>query len=120
MSVLKSIGEDILKGLKIVGQFVPIARILAGATPTKVDDAILNVFDGIINTTRIIEVAIPAVNSAASGADKAAAALPIVKQILLSSELVKGSEIVNEDEFIASAKDFINAAVRLQNSLRIK
>lgn len=118
-SFLKKAGQVLSAGLTLTGLIFPVLRpFLGSAQPdpgsilTKVDTGV-NDFTAIGTQIITIETAL----QGKTGADKLAAAAPLVAGIVRTSELVSGHKIANEAEFIAGCKDLTNATVRIMNSL---
>lgn len=114
MTFLKKLGQILAAGLQIVGQFFPILQPFLGssAAAQRVTTAV-NDFTQIGQVVLQVETAL----QGATGTAKLAAAVPLVAQIVKTSELVSGHPIKQESEFIGGVQDLTNAVVRVLNSL---
>lgn len=115
MSFLKKLGQVLYNLVGIVTGVGPLIKPFLGSGKASgyVSTAI-NDFTAIGSTVIQIETAL----QGKSGADKLAACVPLVKQIIQSSEMVSGHQIANEAEFTAACTDITNGVVRLLNSLK--
>ena len=115
MSFLKKLGQILAAGLQVVGVFFPVLKpfLGSGAVASTATTAV-NDFTSIGTVIVQIETAL----QGASGPAKLAAVVPLVTQIVKTSELVAGHQIANEAEFIAGNTDLANAVVRILNSLK--
>jgi len=115
MSFLKKIGQVLAAGLQLVGVVFPVLQpfLGSGSTATKVATAV-NDFTAIGTQVIAIETAL----QGKTGAEKLAAAIPLVGSIVRTSELVAGHQVANEAEFSAGIADLTNATVRIMNSLK--
>lgn len=114
MSFLKVLGQILSKGLQLVGLFPVIQPLLGSGKAATVVTTAVNDFTKIGTTVVQIETAL----QGKTGADKLAAAVPLVQQIIQTSELVSGHQVANEAEFEAACTDITNGVVRLLNSLK--
>lgn len=115
MSFLKKIGQVLAAGLQLVGVVFPVLQpfLGSGSTATKVATAV-NDFTAIGTQVIAVETAL----QGKTGAEKLAAAIPLVGSIVRTSELVAGHQVANEAEFSAGIADLANAVVRIMNSLK--
>lgn len=116
MTFLKKLGQLLLKGTTLAAGVYPLVQPLLGskagaAVGTVVND--LNLIAGQVNT---IELAL----SGKIGADKFAALLPLVAQIIRTSELVSGKEIADEAKFQAGVGEVAQGVVDILNSIHEK
>lgn len=109
LSVMKAIG---LGSLRAFG----VAAPLVSAMVPKADPFIAEVIAVVGTTERVVT----ALKSNATGADKAAASLPLVVEALKASELVSGHHIADTAQFQKACQLYIDATVALMNSLEHK
>lgn len=115
MSFLKRLGQILAAGLQVTGVFFPVLRPFLGSGPiAQAAGTVVNDFTQVGTTVLMIETAL----QGKTGAEKLAAAAPLVAQIVKTSELVSGHQIGNEAEFVAGTQDLTNAVVRILNSLK--
>lgn len=114
MGFLKVLGQILSKGLQLVGIFPMIAPLFGASKAGQVAATAVNDFTAIGTTIIQIETAL----QGKSGVDKLSAAVPLVSQIVKTSEMVSGHQIANEAEFTAGVTDLTNAVVRIMNSLK--
>lgn len=111
-SVLGKIGSGLMK---IVGLVFPI--VIAATPAGKTQD----ILTGVFNIVGVIERAFSGLQAANPGQkfgpDKLKAALPLVKDLLLSSELIAGHKILDEQAFTDGCTQLINGAVQVMNSV---
>lgn len=114
MTFLKKLGQILAAGLQIVGQFFPILQPFLGSSA-----AAQKVTTGVNDFTQIGQVVlqIETAMQGATGTAKLAAVVPLISQIVKTSELVANHPVANQSEFIGSIQDLANAMVRLLNSL---
>jgi len=115
MTLLKTIGSIIAKGLQIVLGFAPIAQATfpaqAGTIQT-VEDKLQQIAQIVVQTEAIGQAL------SLTGAQKLTAAAPLVAQEILSSSLLVGHVIANPTLFQQSASDLASAVVGILNSLK--
>lgn len=115
MSFLKKLGMILAKGLSVLGVIFPaLAPLFGSGSTSKIVTTAVNDFTSIGTVIIQIETAL----QGATGIDKLKAAVPLVTNIIRTSELVSGHGVANEAEFIAGCTDATNAVVRILNSLK--
>lgn len=116
MGWLKKFGQTAIKVVGLASGVLPMINgmataVSAGNTTVTSD---LTKIGAVVST---VEVVGQAVTSGLSGPDKLKAAVPLVAQIVQTSELMAGKKIKNETEFTGAVQDYVNATVRLLNAL---
>jgi hypothetical protein len=123
---LKVVGLDLVKGFEIVSGIEPlIAGLLpagsaaAGVAQTVSADLaqIGNIIVSVEGAAASVAAAAPAAGAALTAAQKLAAAVPGVTQVILQSTLLAGRTIENQSLFTASVAQVINGIVGILNSL---
>ena len=93
----------------------PIVSSVAHATPTKVDDAVVDTLAKLRGIVEAVEVF--GQSAGVAGPDKAKAAGPLVAQVFLSSSAFAGHTVANEAEFKAACVDIAAGVARAMNAL---
>jgi hypothetical protein len=91
----------------IISPFLGSGKVAAGVT------TVVNDLTAVASTVVLIETAL----QGKTGADKLAAAIPLVGNIIKTSELVAGKKIQNEALFTQAIQEFTQATVDLLNSI---
>lgn len=117
MTFLKKLGEILLKVVGIAAGVGPIvAPFLGSGSAAKVTNTVVNDLTSIGSVVVQIETAFAAVPNS-SGPQKLQAAIPLVSNIIKTSELVSGKKIANEALFTQACQEFTQATVDLLNSI---
>jgi hypothetical protein len=117
MTFLKKLGQVLLKIVGIAAGVGPIIEPFLGSgkaattTTTVVND--LTQIGSVVTTIETAFAAIP--NS--TGAQKLQAAIPLVGNIIKTSEMVVGKKIANEALFTQAIQEYTQATVDLLNSI---
>lgn len=117
MTFLKKLGQVLLKVMAVATGIGPIIEPLLGS-----GKAATGVTTGINDLTSIgqvvvqIETAFAAIPNS-TGAQKLAAVIPLVSNIIKTSELVVGKKIANEALFTQACTEYAQATVDLLNSI---
>ena len=121
MSVLKKIGQALVKGAAIASEILgfPFISSLLGAIPGKAGQDVAVATSDIGAIAKIVSVAEAMFQTSGSGSQKLAAASPIVQQVLLTwaeSNLPGHSKVHDPAKLAAAAQgitssfaDFLNA-----------
>lgn len=114
MTFLKKLGQLLAKGAAIVLGIGPILLPFLGSGKAgQVAATSINDLTAIAQTVVQIETAL----QGQAGTAKLAAAIPLVTNIVKTSELVAGKKIANEALFTQACQEFTQATVDLLNSL---
>jgi hypothetical protein len=117
MTFLKKLGSVLLKIVGIAAGVGPIVGPLLGSGESaKVTGTIVNDLTSIGSVVTMIETAFGAVPGS-TGAQKLQAAIPLVGNIIKTSELVVGKKIANEALFTQSIQEITQGMVDLLNSI---
>jgi hypothetical protein len=115
-SILKKIGEIILKGKEIIPIVGPFIKAYAPDNIDKVVDVAslkLDELGRIVITTEAIGQAL-----GLSGEDKLKAAIPLFGQVVMQSALIGGKRIDDEVLYNEGLKDLTNGVVKIMNSVK--
>ena len=117
MTFLKKLGQILLKVLSIATGVGPIIQPFLGSGKAgTVATTAVNDLTAIGQVVLQIETAFAAVPNS-TGAQKLQAAIPLVSNIIKTSELVIGKKIANEALFTQACQEFTQATVDLLNSI---
>lgn len=117
MSFLKRLGTVLANLAGIAAGVGPIITpFLGSGKAAQVATATVNDLTAVGSTVVQIETAFTAIPGA-TGAQKLAAAIPLVGNIIKTSELVAGKKIGNEALFTQAIQEYTQATVDLLNSL---
>lgn len=117
MTFLKKLGQALLKGLQIAMGVGPIITPFLGSGKAgQVAQVVNNDLTSIGQVVLQIETAFAAIPNS-TGVQKLQAVIPLVKNIVATSELVAGKKIQNEQLFDQAVQEFAQATVDLLNSI---
>ena len=117
MSFLKKLGQILVNVAGIATGVGPIILPFLGSGKAgQVAGVTVNDLTAIGSTIVQIETAFAAIPGA-TGAQKLAAAIPLVGNIIKTSELVSGKKIANEALFTQAIQEYAQATVDLLNSI---
>ena len=117
MTFLKKLGQILLKVLSIATGVGPIIQPFLGSGKAgTVATTAVNDLTAIGQVVLQIETAFAAVPNS-TGAQKLQAAIPLVSNIIRTSEMVIGKKIANEALFTQACQEFTQATVDLLNSI---
>jgi hypothetical protein len=117
MTFLKKLGEVLLKVLAIATSVGPVIQPFIGSGKAGTTTAtVVNDLTSIGSVVVQIETAFAAIPNS-TGAQKLQAAIPLVSNIIKTSELVVGKKIANETLFTQACTEFTQATVDLLNSI---
>lgn len=117
MSFLKRLGQILVKVAGIATGIGPIILPFLGSGKAgQVAGTTVNDLTAIGSTIVQIETAFAAIPGA-TGAQKLAASIPLIGNIIKTSELVAGKKIANEALFTQAIKEYAQATVDLLNSI---
>ena len=116
-SFLKNLGSSLVKVVAIESGVGPIIEpFLGSGKPATVATSAVNDLTSTGQVVLQIETAFAAVTGS-TGAQKLQAAIPLVSNIIKTSELVVGKKIANEALFTQACQEYTQATVDLLNSI---
>lgn len=117
MTFLKKLGQVLLKVIGIAAGIGPLVTpFLGSGKASQVASTTVNDLTLVGQTVVQIETAFAAVPNS-TGAQKLQAAVPLVSNIIKTSELVVGKKIANEALFTQACQEYTQATVDLLNSI---
>ena len=118
MTFLKKLGTVLLKVVAIAAGVGPVIQpFLGSGKVASVAATAENDLTSIGQVVVQIETAFAALGPSATGAQKLQAAIPLVANIIKTSELVVGKKIANEALFTQACQEYTQATVDLLNSI---
>lgn len=115
MSFLKKLGQILAKVFEIVSGVGPVLTpFLGSGAAAQTAETAVNDLTAIGQVVVQVETAI---QTPGSGSVKLAAAIPLVANIVKTSELVSGHQIANESLFIQGCTELAQGVVDVLNSL---
>jgi hypothetical protein len=115
ITFLKKLGLAIVQGIAVASGIGPIVAPLFGAKGGVVVSTVTNDLTVIGQLVAMIEAAL---QGAKSGAEKLAAVVPLVANVVRTSELVGGRHVADENLFIQGIQKMVNGVVDVLNSLK--
>ena len=117
MTFLKKLGQILLNVVGVAAGVGPIiAPFLGSGKAAAAATTTVNDLTAIGSLVLQIETAFAAVPGS-TGAQKLQAAIPLVSNIIKTSEMVSGKKIANEAMFTQACQEFTQATVDLLNSI---
>lgn len=117
MTFLKKFGQVLVNLAGIAAGVGPIVTpFLGSGKAASVAGTVVNDLTAIGSVVLQMETAFAALGSA-TGADKLKAALPLVGNIIKTSELVAGKKIANDALFAQAIQEYTQATVDLLNAI---
>ena len=117
MTFLKKLGQVLLKVVGIAAGVGPIITpFLGSGKAAQITGTAVNDLTSIGSLVVQIETAFAAVPGS-TGAQKLQAAIPLVANVIKTSELVAGKKIANEALFTQACTEYTQATVDLLNSI---
>lgn len=117
MTFLKKLGQILLSVAGVAAGVGPIVLpFLGSGKATTVAGTVVNDLTAIGSTIATIETAFAAVPGS-TGAQKLQAAIPLIANIVKTSQLVTGKKIANPALFTQACTEYAQATVDLLNSL---
>ena len=116
MTFLKKLGSILAQGIAVATGAWPLVSGLFGSN-TKAQQVGTTVINDLSSIGAVVVQAEALIQGAGTGAQKLAAAAPLVANIVKTSELVAGHQIANETLFIQGCTDLTNAVAEILNSL---
>jgi hypothetical protein len=117
MTFLKKLGQVLLKVVGIAAGVGPIVEpFLGSGKAATVTTTAVNDLTSIGQVIAQIETAFAAIPNS-TGAQKLQAALPLVSNIIATSELVVGKKVSNPALFTQACQEFTQATVDLLNAI---
>ncbi len=117
MSFLKKLGQVLLQVAGIATGIGPIiGPFLGSGKAASVTGTVVNDLTSIGSLVVQIETAFAAVPGS-TGAQKLQAAIPLVANVIKTSQLVSGKKIANQALFTQAVQEYVQATVDLLNSI---
>ena len=116
MTFLSKLGSVLAKGLAVATGLWPLVSNLFGSN-AKVQQTVPTVINDLTSIGQVVVQAEAMFQTPGSGAQKLAAAAPLVTNIIKTSELVSGHKIANENLFIQGCTEITAAIADILNSL---
>ena len=113
LSRLEAVGKGVL-GLFDAIKSSPLAGLIPGGS------FFISIINAVEGTERAAVTFEQTLKTKIPGAAKAQAALPLIKQALLDSELLAGHEVADEALFLAAVQGYNDATVNLLKSIKKK
>ena len=117
MTFLKKLGQVLAKSLTIAGEvtglFPFIQPLLGSGKAAQVTGTVVNDFNAMLQQVTTIETAL----QGKPGTEKLTAAIPLISNVIKTSEAVAGKKIANEALFTQACQEFTQATVDLINSI---
>lgn len=114
MTFLKRLGTFLANAAGIAAGIGPIIRPFLGSGKAgQIADVAVNDLNAISSQVVTVET----IMQGKTGAEKLAAAIPLVAGIIKTSELVSGKKIANEALFTQAVQEYTQATVDLLNSI---
>jgi hypothetical protein len=114
MTFLKRLGQVLAQGIAVAAGIWPLAGQFFGAKGQQVATTVINDLTQIGGIVTQVEAII---QTPGSGAVKLQAAVPLVVNIVKTSEMVSGHKIANETLFIEGCTDITSGVAKILNSL---
>ena len=117
MTFLKKLGQILLRVVGVAAGIGPLVTPFLGSGKVAADStAVVNDLTAIGSVVTQIETAFAAVPGS-TGAQKLQAALPLVSNIIATSEMVIGKKVANPAMFTLACTEYTQATVDLLNSI---
>jgi hypothetical protein len=117
MTFLKRLGSILAQGIAIATGFGPLIAPFLGAKASAVVTTATNDLTAIGQVVVQVEAIL---QGPGRGAEKLAAATPLIASVVRTSELVSGHKIADENLFIKGCSDLASAVAEILNSLAPK
>lgn len=116
MTFLSKLGSVLARGLAIVTGIWPVASGFFGSS-TKAQQTGTTIINDLNSIGQVVVQAEALIQQPGSGAQKLAAATPLVANIVKTSELVSGHQIKDEALFTEGCTDVTSGVAKILNSL---
>jgi hypothetical protein len=116
VTFLSKLGKYLAEGIAVFAGIEPLVAPLFGSN-TKVTGTLSTVVNDLNQIGQVVVQAEALIQTPGSGAQKLAAAAPLVANIIKTSELVGNHKIKNETLFIQGCTDMTNAVAEILNAL---
>lgn len=117
MTFLAKLGTFLAKGIALLTGLSPLISPFFGSKAGTVSNTVGTVVNDLTSIGQVVVTAEALIQTPGSGAQKLAAAAPLVVQIIKTSELVSGHNIANETLFMQGCTDLTSAVAEILNSL---
>lgn len=116
VTFLSKLGSVLAKGLAVFTGVWPLVSPYFGSN-TKIQQAVSTGVNDLTAIGQIVVQAEAIIQTPGSGAQKLAAAAPLVANVIKTSEMISGHQIANEKQFIQGCTDLTSAVAEILNSL---
>lgn len=116
MTFLKKLGQFLVQGIAVATGVWPLVSGFFGSG-TKVAQTATTVINDLTQIGQVVVTMETALTATGSGADKLKAAIPLVANIVRTSEMVSGHKVANEALFTQACQEYVQATADLLNSL---
>jgi hypothetical protein len=120
LSVIEKVLADIGKGIEIFEGIEPIVYPVlpqgAQGTATQVTDDLASIGKAVTDATAVTAAIVPG----ATAASISQAAIPLVNQVLATSELISGKTITNSAAYATAVEQLTNAIIGLLSAVTKK
>jgi hypothetical protein len=114
MTFLKRLGQVLAQGIAVAAGVWPLVSQFFGA---KVQQAVPTVINDLTQIGGIVTQVEAVIQTPGSGAIKLQAAVPLVANVVKTSEMVSGHKIANDALFIEGCTDITSGTAKILNSL---
>lgn len=118
MTFLAKLGAFLARGIAVLTGLEPIIAPLFGSKANQASGVVTKVANDLNAIAQIVVTAEAVIQTPGSGAQKLAAAAPLVTNIVRTSELVSGHEIADESLFIQGCTNITSGVAQVLNSLK--
>lgn len=118
MTFLKKLGQVLVQGIAVITGLEPLISQWFGAKGQTVTTVATTVVNDLTQIAQVVTNIEAVIQTPGAGAQKLAAATPLVLNILKTSQAFSGHTIANEPQAEAAAGDMVNAVVRFMNALK--
>jgi hypothetical protein len=117
MTFLSRLGSFLARGIAILTGLEPLIAPLFGSHAQQAANVTTSVVNDLTSVGQVVVSAEAVFQTPGSGAQKLAAAAPLVTNIVRTSQLVSGHKIANESLFIQGCTNITNGVAQVLNSL---
>lgn len=118
MTFLARLGSFLARGIAVLTGLEPLIAPLFGSKANQAAGVVTKISNDLNAIAQVVVTAEAVIQTPGSGAQKLAAAAPLVTNIVRTSELVSGHEIANEALFIQGCTNITSGVAQVLNSLK--
>src|SRR5882672_7989055 len=118
MTFLARLGSFLARGIAVLTGLEPLIAPLFGSKANAAAGVVTKIANDLTAVGQIVVTAEAVFQTPGSGAQKLAAAAPLVTNIVRTSELISGHEIANEALFLQGCTNITNGVAQVLNSLK--